>query len=200
MKNKKKKITLLLALVALLGIMGYGAYSYYWSEEDYENTSDTITISSFDPRVNNYFIYESDSYNSYLYCDTSKYASAGIIECTNEVSIANNGDTPITVSVDSTEARINFIEDTYISNLSAEAAEFRFGSAESSATTSTSLNAGDSTIMYVKVRLVNSDLYNESNINSSNSNSNSNSTFVTAPVTGGEFTVSLPYTLTATQN
>lgn len=197
MNNKKKKMTLLLALIALIGVIGYGAYSYYWSEESYENTSETVTISSFDPQVNGYFIYGSSSTNSNLDCDTSNYGSSGIIECTNEVSINNNGETSITVEVNSEDATIDYTSN-YIDSLSAETAEFRFGSEDSSETTSTTLNAGESTTMYVKVRLVNSNLYNSSNVN--NPNSNSYGEFVTQPITGGEFTVSLPYTLKATQN
>ena len=47
-KNNKKKITLLLAIIALVGIASYGAYSYYFAKGEHEGYTDQIYISSFD--------------------------------------------------------------------------------------------------------------------------------------------------------
>ena len=108
MKNKKKFLALFIFLFALAGVIGYGVYSYYWTDGTVSSNTEQITLSSFNPTFsidgNHQFIH-SENGQITLSCPSTSTGSE-LVECTGTVDVYNDGDTYITLSVDTSDSEI----------------------------------------------------------------------------------------------
>lgn len=111
--NKKRLAILILLLVALVGVTGYGVYSYYYTQGSFntqeasdESSENVIRITGeFNPIVDG--TGDSGSGNEFLgrggSVDLECPDSSGgheRIKCTANISVRNEGTTPITVEVE----------------------------------------------------------------------------------------------------
>ena len=94
MKNKKsnKRVFLIILLLfIMLGFAGYGVYSYFWTEGNY-NGADTIRITPFNPETiidsNSNFL--GDGGDVILSCPN--VTGNETITCTGEITVKNNAD------------------------------------------------------------------------------------------------------------
>ena len=100
-KNKKVLIIILLIIFTFIGLAGYGVYSYYWTQGSFEGT-DTVTIASFDPRTyidNDDFLGNGGTVSLSCYVSGSNQNNNRDNMCTGSLTIHNNGDTDIVVTV-----------------------------------------------------------------------------------------------------
>ena len=100
--SKKNKMIIFLILFIFTGLVGYGVYSYYWTSGTFSG-NDTVTFASFNPQTyisNNDFLGNggeielncsvSDSSDNYNHSDNI---------CTGSLTITNEGDTDIDITV-----------------------------------------------------------------------------------------------------
>ena len=108
-KDKKKLLILILLLFAVIGVTGYGAYSYFWTQGSFSGTSDSVSVASFDPETSvNGFVGSGGSVT--LTCPDSTMGNE-TVDCTGTVTVYNNGGTDITVSTSSISANTNDLSD-----------------------------------------------------------------------------------------
>lgn len=107
-RNKKKVLIIALFLFAVVGLAGYGAYSYYWTEGEFDARSQ-ISVSSFDPEVNttNGDSFLGNGGEVSLYCPSSPTGSSSAVTCTADLEVKNNGWNPINVSVEEISSHID---------------------------------------------------------------------------------------------
>jgi len=106
MKNKKVKIVIVLLLLAVAGIVGTGAYSYYWTKGNFDTSGGYIrTNKRFDPQGLKKYDEEYDSYNMDFLGDggdvklvCSDEDADGYRTCTGYSPISNDGNVRIIVS------------------------------------------------------------------------------------------------------
>ena len=185
-KDRKKLLVLVLLLFAVVGTVGYGVYSYYWTQGNYENetssgSGDDATIylnGKFDPEIEN-GSFLSDGQTIELTCPES--GGKGTVTCTGKVTIVNEGTTKI--SVETLDGESSVSKDGYI-DVTAKETSFTW--------TSETINAGSSETLYVSVD-VDVDNGTTNGINSSEAEE------VTDSVPGGSFTVKTSFKIKATQ-
>ncbi len=185
-KDRKKLLVLILLLFAVVGTVGYGVYSYYWTQGNYENetsagSGDDATIylnGKFDPEIEN-GSFLSDGQTIELTCPES--GGKGTVTCTGNVTIVNEGTTKI--SVETLDGESSVSKDGYI-DVTAKTTSFTW--------TSETINAGSSETLYVSVD-VDVDNGTTNGINSSEAEE------VTNSVPGGSFTVKTSFKIKATQ-
>ncbi len=98
-KDKKKLIVIALFLFAVISLGGYGVYSYFFTEGEFDGTSNQVSIASFDPRTSiNSDSFLGDGGSVDISCP-SYYTGTTNYECTGSISISNNGGTDIEVEV-----------------------------------------------------------------------------------------------------
>lgn len=97
--NKKKALILVLLLFAVIGIAGYGVYSYFWTEGNYEG-SDTISVVAFDPQteIDGGSDFLGNGGNIEISCPNTS-TGIGSVTCTGSLEVSNNGGTAINVEV-----------------------------------------------------------------------------------------------------
>ena len=108
MKNKKKFLALFIFLFALAGVIGYGVYSYYWTDGTVTSNTEQITISSFNPTFSidgDHKFIHSENGQITLSCPSTSTGSE-LVQCTGTVDVYNDGDTYITLSVDTSDSEI----------------------------------------------------------------------------------------------
>ena len=105
-KDKKKLLILVLFLFAIVGIAGYGAYSYFWTDGTITGRSDTVTISSFDPQVSYNGSFIGNGGEITLTCPNTANGT-GVIDCSGTIEVYNNGGTDIEVSVSNGTASVD---------------------------------------------------------------------------------------------
>ena len=103
--NKKKLLIIFLFLFALAGVVGYGVYSYYYTQGEVTSNSDSIEVLSFDPEIyidgNTSFLGSGGSVE--LNCPSSTRGGE-TLTCTGEVTVYNNGDTAFNVEIEDASA------------------------------------------------------------------------------------------------
>ena len=97
-QDKKKLLILVLFLFAVVGLAGYGAYSYFWTQGSFSGKSDDVQVASFDPQVEYNGDFLGDGGTVTLQCPESTTGS-GTVTCTGTLSVYNNGGTDITIAV-----------------------------------------------------------------------------------------------------
>ena len=111
--NKKKLLIIFLFLFALVGVVGYGAYSYYFTKGEVQSNSDSIEVLSFDPRVSTSsgesFLGSGGSVE--LDCPDSTRGGE-TLTCTGTLTVSNNGGTNIYLSLD--DISTSYSKDGYI--------------------------------------------------------------------------------------
>ena len=153
MKNNKRKLIILaLLLFAAIGFSGFGAYSYYWTQGNFDTKEGTIrTDKSFDPEGIYEINYDSNGNPSYNY---QYLGSGGVVDfsCTNDANgyltctglspVYNNGNTTVSVtyqnfSVTSSSGDIDVssVTPTY---------KWVYGDNQESTSSSISLDSGES--------------------------------------------------------
>ncbi len=99
-KDKKKLLVLVLLLFVAIGLTGYGVYSYYWTQGDFEGNSNTVTVASFDPRVTisggSNFLGSGGGLS--ITCPNTE-TGTGTITCTGNLTVSNDGGTSVYVDV-----------------------------------------------------------------------------------------------------
>ena len=180
--NKKKLIAIFLFLFALSGVIGYGAYSYYWTQGSYETEEETINIIAFDPEVYNHGsqFFLGNGGTIPLSCDDQSNGH-DTITCTGDATIINAGGTDITLEVENASVDVSDLSGV---NIDYSGATFELG-------TST-LAPGGQTYITVTVPL-------EIDNGTAAGDGGSSAVEVSAPVAGGEITVSARLKLKATQ-
>lgn len=116
--HTKKNILIILLFLTFICVVSYGVYSYYWTRGNM-NASGSISIESYDPRVENVFIGESGTgwVNSTITCpeyiteDTTIYCSASFV-------VSNNGGTPVFIEVFDEEAGFYYVSSELNANAS----------------------------------------------------------------------------------
>lgn len=113
MKYKFIKISiLLLALLAIFGTVGFGVYSYYYTQGFISYNSESFTAGVFDPEVS----FNSDSYEFIssknsdieLTCNNDSQIDVGVpVSCTGQINVKNDGDDPIRVKVTDLQLSLN---------------------------------------------------------------------------------------------
>lgn len=182
--NKKKLLAIFLFLFALSGVVGYGAYSYYWTRGSYDTDSETINIIAFDPEVSTYndnYAFLGNSASLELDCEKNQSNGKETIVCSADADIRNDGGTNIRVEVDDEEIELdapNGVDVDY------SGASFYISSNE--------LAPGERTTLYITVPLVIDN-------GTTSGDGGYEGVEVHAPVSGGDITVSASFTLTATQ-
>jgi hypothetical protein len=192
-KDKKKLILVLLLLVALVGVTGYGVYSYYYTQGDVQNESQSddenvIRITGeFDPEVDGGG--DSSSGNGFLgnggtlslTCpDTA--SGHGRITCNGSITVRNDGTTPIYVSVYSASA----YTDVITGNVALHAGDPSFNWENGK----TLIQPGNSETLSVSVDV---------SVGSDGSIDTDQGQLVTAPVSAGDFKANVSFTLKASQ-
>ena len=144
-KDKKKVIILALLLFVISGVVGYGVYSYYWTEGSFSGIGSTIDVAAFDPQTT----IDSDSDflghggTLHMTCPDSTKGNESM-SCTGSVLITNNGDTGVTIEV--------FDANSGAYNLGPEDSTFSIETSDPSFSwTSTTISAGDSATLTITV-------------------------------------------------
>ena len=193
-KNKKKALIMVLLLFTFFGVVGYGVYSYYYTEGTIttpsasdENSNNVIRITgSFNPYVD-----QSSGISTFLgnggTVDLSCPSKVGVnetITCTAQLEVRNYGSTPIRVSYDNVYG-----------NATSSDVDVATGSASldwaNSNNSYTILPAGSSE--YLDIEL---DVY----VGSSETVSSDTPQLVTEPVSAGSVNAYVSFRLDATQN
>ena len=181
MKNKKKLTIGILAAVALVGTVGYGAYSYYWAKGDFSTNSDTIKVTSFNPTVYNGSFISSGYSGVTLECDKEYAGGNDLVTCTATQDVTNDGGTDITVE----EYNLNISDQTDNSEIG-----YTIGTPDTS-WSSSRLAPGETGTLTISVP-VQFD-------NGSTNGTSSSPEEVTSPVEGGEIELSASFKIKATQ-
>ena len=205
MKNnndKKKILIIVLLLVAMIGVVGYGAYSYYYTQGEFEQEDATsesddnvITITGvFNPE---YYISptsgQSDSGSNFLgrggTLNLSCPETTGgheRIECTASVEIRNQGSTGIYVDYHDAYASASSSDtDVY-----AESPSFSW-SDDSYSEYGHYISNGSSITLYVSVYV---------DVGENDYISSGDAQFVDAPVSSGSLDASVSFRISATQS
>ena len=181
--SKKKLLAIFLFLFAISGVVGYGAYSYYWTRGSYDTDEETINIIAFDPEVYNhgseFFLGNGGSLD--LICETNDSNGHDTITCTGEADIKNYGGTDILIEIED--------EEVVVSGL--DGVDVDYSGATFTLDDSTVAPSGYTTIR-ITVPL-------EIDNGTAAGDGGSDPVQVSAPVKGGEFTVSANFKLKATQ-
>lgn len=108
--NKKKFLGVFLFLFALAGVVGYGAYSYYWTDGSVSSNTESIEVASFNPTLyvngEHTFLHIGDESGITLDCPSTSNG-VEVVTCTGTVEVYNNGDTDIILSVDTDDSEIS---------------------------------------------------------------------------------------------
>ena len=181
--NKKKLIAIFLFLFALSGVIGYGAYSYYWTQGSYETEEETINIIAFDPEVYNHSseFFLGNGGTLPLSCEKEQSNGHETVECYGDATISNKGGTDITLAVENSSVDLSYIDGV---DIDYSGATFTLGAE--------TLAPGEQTTITVRVPLVIDN-------GTANGDGGYDPVEVHAPVSGGEFTVSANFKLKATQ-
>lgn len=107
----KKKAILFLLIFSVLLLVGFGVYSYFYSNGDFYGGVD-VSIRYFDPEVDDEFIYNANSINLKCYYGSlpgefsddyfdsvTEISYIETVHCFTEVEIKNNGVTDISLQV-----------------------------------------------------------------------------------------------------
>ena len=201
-KNKKKILVLALLLFTFVGVIGYGVYSYYYTE----GTVDTVSASdessdnviritgSFNPTVESYASSGSSGSGSsggflgsggtvYLDCPETT-GGHETITCSATMTVRNEGSTGIYV----------YYYDTYSYASSSDAtvdadSPDLYWSGEGSS--ETYISSGSSATLNISVDV---------NVGSTSSISDSEAQLVTEPISSGSLSASVSFRLHASQN
>ena len=186
--NKKKLLIIFLFVFAIVGVVGYGAYSYYYTTGNMETNSDTIYISSFNPTTyNGMFLGDGGDGSTVAELDCPDQYAGGndTVYCTASTTVHNDGDTTFTLNVS------NISVNDEMSNQSGGTVGYTIGTPTTSWSQSTvdPSESGDLTIT-VPITFDN---------NTSNSAQSSEAEYVSEPVAGGQLDLTVSYSITATQ-
>lgn len=182
--NKKKIIAIFLFLFALSGIIGFGAYSYYWTQGSYDTDEESINVIAFDPEVSPYndnFSFLGNSTSLELECEKNQSNGKETIVCSATADIRNDGNTNITLGIDDEEIVLTAPDGV---DVSYSGYSFSLGSYE--------LAPDERTVLTVYVPL-------SIDNGTADGDGDSEPVQVSAPVAGGEITVSANFRLIATQ-
>ena len=111
-KNKIKILVIALLLFTITGTVGYGVYSYYFTEGSYstpeslDGNNNTIYLNGkFSPRAGSSYSanFLSGEHDLNLTCGEIN-TSTGIVECTGSVDVFNNGSSDIYVEVNDNDS------------------------------------------------------------------------------------------------
>jgi len=144
-KDKKKIVILLLVIFAVVGIAGYGVYSYYWTQGDFDGVGSTIEIAAFDPQttVDSDSDFLGNGGEVHISCPDSTEGNEHM-SCEGSVLVSNNGDTDITVEV------LNAESGAYDVDVSDSSFDIDTGT-PSFSWSSTTIAAGESTTLNISV-------------------------------------------------
>lgn len=144
--NGKKKIVVVLLLFAISALVGYGVYSYYWTEGSFSGKGSTIEIAAFDPQttIDNDSDFLGHGGSLHISCPDSTYGNESM-SCSGSVLVSNNGDTAITVEVLDAESGAYDVNVSEGSSFEIDTSTPSFG------WTSTTINAGESTTLSITV-------------------------------------------------
>ena len=181
--NKKQLILIFLFLFAISGVIGFGAYSYYWTQGSYETEEETINIIAFDPEVYNHGsqFFLGNGGTIPLSCGTNSSNGHETITCTGDATIFNYGGTDITLEVENESVDVSYLSGV---DVDYSGATFELGT--------TTLSPNEQTTITVTVPLVIDN-------GTTSGDGGYEPVQVSAPVSGGEFTVSANFKLKATQ-
>ena len=184
--NKKKLIAIFLFLFALSGVIGYGAYSYYWTQGSYETEEETINIIAFDPEIyeggEQYFLGNGGTIE--LNCNNSSSTGKDTIECGASATIINSGGTPILVEASNVSFNVDVPSNVDV--------DYSDASITFDGATSIEIAPGEDADMNIYLPLVIDN-------GTDNGDGGSSAVEVHAPVSGGDITVSVDLNLVATQ-
>ena len=191
-QSKKKLVLLTLLLFAVIGTVGYGVYSYYWTQGNFDNSSsgsenEIVIDADYDPEV---ITNTSSSTQSFLgnggtLVLTCPERSGGkeTINCTGTISVLNNGSSSIYVEVLDIEGYASSDDD----GISVEAGTPQFN------WTTTTISSKDRTNLTVTVPVT-------INNGTTGGLDSEDAEYVTGPVSGGNVSASVDFKLKSTQN
>ena len=184
--NNKKFLATFLLLFAIAGVIGYGAYSYYWTDGSVTSGTQHIEVSSFNPTFyvdgSHEFINSTQGSIS-LSCPSTSSGSEQV-ECTGSISVYNQGDSDITVEIDSSNSGVSTYGSSSSLNASITDVDYDWSS--------TTISPGSSETLYVTV-------YVDIDNGLGSSASVDNPEYVTSAVPGGTVNVTANLKIIATQ-
>lgn len=200
-KNKKKGLVLALLLFAAIGFAGFGAYSYYYTEGNFQNDTASYEEDDNVVRITESFnpIAETTGGPSGSSGSSSFLGNGGTmaldcpettgghetITCTGTLTVKNEGSTTIRVSYQNGSSSASSSDAT----VSADDPDFYWGSYDDGYSYTT-ISAGSSETLHVSVDV---------NVGDTSSISGSDAQIVYAPVESGTLTAYVNFGLTATQ-
>ena len=189
-QSKKKLVFLALLLFAVIGTVGYGVYSYYWTEGNFANPSggyenEIVIDADYDPEVITDGSTQSFLGNGGTLVLTCPERSSGkeTINCTGTISVLNNGSSSINVEVLDIEGYASSDD----SGISVEAGTPQFN------WTTTTISSKDRTNLTVTVPVT-------INNGTTGGLDSDEAEYVTDPVSGGNVSASVDFKLKSTQN
>ncbi len=199
--NKRTLIILVLAIIALICVTGYGVWSRYYTDGNFEAT-ETVSISSFNPTADSSFIY--DAAQSTRTATIQEYAGGYYVYDT--IEIKNDGETTVEINIDNINATTSgssyclysvSAEQIGMDGTGYETTGSSYGNVMykldgSDNTIPFTLAAGESKTVEIGVA-VGADGSSLTNVNSDTL------VYTTSAIYGGDTDVSINYTITATQ-
>ena len=199
MKNKKKIFVLALLLFAAIGVIGYGVYSYYYTEATFENETASSEDSDNVIRITGSFNPITDASGPSGATATSSFLGNGgelslecpettggheTINCTASLTVRNEGSTEIRVQYYDVSSDASSSEAT----VSVDSTSLNWGSYDYD--NYTYISPGSSATLYASVDV---------NVGSSSSIDSGDGVYVDSPVSSGSLEAYVSFRLEARQ-
>jgi len=190
--NKKKVLLIILLLIVIFGSIGYGVYSYYYTQGTVHTDEETIEIKSFNP-----VLYYSSGYEflhgthteSSVSCSYESYNSTrheAVYNCSSHDTVVNQGSTAIKLEI--SNIQFNYTPSD-ASNISISNQKVEYNENDNPL----QVDAGTDIDFTVSCTLT------IGNISSDPSQISDDAQYASTPVTGAEVTVDLEYNISATE-